>query len=137
MISLLICTYVHSNIITFLVFFITNNFQNHSITPSFQSKVLKPTTPDVDLGHPHQGNTYQLPEQVMKDGRPMRRSERDSTASSFSAWRSNCTNPVYSSPFDDVWSRMEHWWNIFKWPIVLLLICSILGLFIYFLVLGA
>lgn len=63
--------------------------------------------------------------------------DRSSTASSFSAWRSsNCRNPIYSSRIDDLWSRLEYWWNILKWPLVLLLICSILGLFIYFLVVG-
>lgn len=62
--------------------------------------------------------------------------DRSSTSSSFSAWRSNSNNPIYSSRIDDLWARAEYWFHILKWPLVLLLICSILGIFIYFLVVG-
>lgn len=76
-----------------------------------------------------------MPERVHQ-GNPKCASGDASSTASFSAWRSNCRNPIYSSRYDELWPRLEYWWNMLKWPLVLLLICSILGLFIYFLVVG-
>lgn len=83
----------------------------------------------------HPNIMYRVPERVHQDN-TSKCGDRSSTASSFSAWRSNCRNPIYSSRCDELWPRLEYWWNLLKWPLVLLLICSILGLFIYFLVIG-
>lgn len=102
----------------------------------FQSAVLKTSgnaNNQDNVDHPN--IMYRVPERVHQDNNS-KCGDRSSTASSFSAWRSNCRNPIYASRLDEMWPRLEYWWNMLKWPLVLLLICSILGLFIYFLVIG-
>lgn len=103
----------------------------------------------------HKAAMYRIPQQVMRNdyvdtsssskhhhrlksrGGGGGSEDRSSTTSSFTAWRSNNCHPMYSSSrFDDLWPKMQRWWNILKWPMVLMLICSILGLFIYFLLVG-